>query len=162
MESIGRSINSALQLSKRGGGVALMLTNLREAGAPIKGIENQSSGVIPVMKANAYGHSIDLLMPSVMKMNVPCVGITSNAEAALVLLRAGANPNIPNQDNVIPLSMIGGMPKRLDVLQLMLDKGGNVHHHTGKNETDILATLKKYCGDDEEIKPVIALMEKYA
>jgi len=37
-------------LSKRGGGVALMLTNLREAGAPIKGIENQSSGVIPVMK----------------------------------------------------------------------------------------------------------------
>ena len=50
MESIGRSINSALQLSKRGGGVALSLTNIREAGAPIKQIENQSSGVIPVMK----------------------------------------------------------------------------------------------------------------
>ena len=50
MESIGRAINSALQLSKRGGGVALMLTNLRELGAPIKGIENQSSGVVPVMK----------------------------------------------------------------------------------------------------------------
>ena len=50
MESIGRSINSALQLSKRGGGVALLLTNLREAGAPIKGVENQSSGVVPVMK----------------------------------------------------------------------------------------------------------------
>lgn len=50
MESIGRGINSALQLSKRGGGVALMLTNIREYGAPIKGIENQSSGVIPVMK----------------------------------------------------------------------------------------------------------------
>ncbi|QRP61663.1 class 1b ribonucleoside-diphosphate reductase subunit alpha [Corynebacterium minutissimum] len=50
MESIGRSINSALQLSKRGGGVALLLTNIRESGAPIKHIENQSSGVIPVMK----------------------------------------------------------------------------------------------------------------
>ncbi|UXM96058.1 class 1b ribonucleoside-diphosphate reductase subunit alpha [Bartonella sp. HY329] len=50
MESIGRSINSALQLSKRGGGVALSLTNLREAGAPIKHIENQSSGIVPVMK----------------------------------------------------------------------------------------------------------------
>lgn len=50
MESIGRAINSSLQLSKRGGGVALMLTNIRESGAPIKGIENQSSGVIPVMK----------------------------------------------------------------------------------------------------------------
>ncbi|MBD8505997.1 class 1b ribonucleoside-diphosphate reductase subunit alpha [Hoyosella sp. G463] len=50
MESIGRSINSALQLSKRGGGVALLLSNIREYGAPIKKIENQSSGVIPVMK----------------------------------------------------------------------------------------------------------------
>ncbi len=50
MESIARGINSALQLSKRGGGVALLLSNIREAGAPIKHIENQSSGIIPVMK----------------------------------------------------------------------------------------------------------------
>jgi ribonucleoside-diphosphate reductase alpha chain len=50
MESIARAINSSLQLSKRGGGVALNLTNLREAGAPIKKIEGQSSGIVPVMK----------------------------------------------------------------------------------------------------------------
>ncbi|MDA3030668.1 MAG: class 1b ribonucleoside-diphosphate reductase subunit alpha, partial [Actinomycetota bacterium] len=50
MESIARAINSSLQLSKRGGGVALSLTNIRESGAPIKKIEGQSSGVIPVMK----------------------------------------------------------------------------------------------------------------
>ena len=50
MESIGRGINSALQLSKRGGGVALLLSNIREQGAPIKGIQNASSGIIPVMK----------------------------------------------------------------------------------------------------------------
>lgn len=50
MESIARGINSALQLSKRGGGVALLLTNIREHGAPIKHIENQSSGIVPVMK----------------------------------------------------------------------------------------------------------------
>jgi ribonucleoside-diphosphate reductase alpha chain len=50
MESISRAINSSLQLSKRGGGVALNLSNLRELGAPIKKIEGQSSGVIPVMK----------------------------------------------------------------------------------------------------------------
>ncbi|HCK02004.1 MAG TPA: ribonucleotide-diphosphate reductase subunit alpha [Serratia grimesii] len=50
MESIGRAVNSALQLSKRGGGVAFLLTNIREVGAPIKRIENQSSGVIPIMK----------------------------------------------------------------------------------------------------------------
>jgi ribonucleoside-diphosphate reductase alpha chain len=50
MESIGRAVNSSLQLSKRGGGVGLNLTNVRELGAPIKKIENQSSGIIPVMK----------------------------------------------------------------------------------------------------------------
>ena len=50
MESIARAINSSLQLSKRGGGVALNLTNVRETGAPIKKIQNQSSGIIPVMK----------------------------------------------------------------------------------------------------------------
>ena len=50
MESISRGLNSALQLSKRGGGVALLLSNLRELGAPIKGIEGACSGVVPVMK----------------------------------------------------------------------------------------------------------------
>ncbi len=50
MESIARAIQSSLQLSKRGGGVALNLSNLREFGAPIKQIENQGAGVVPVMK----------------------------------------------------------------------------------------------------------------
>ena len=50
MNAIGRVINSALQLSKIGGGVGINLSNLREAGAPIKGISNAASGVVPVMK----------------------------------------------------------------------------------------------------------------
>lgn len=50
MNSIGRSINSALQLSRIGGGVGISLSNLREAGAPIKGYEGAASGVLPVMK----------------------------------------------------------------------------------------------------------------
>jgi len=50
MNSIGRTINSALQLSRIGGGVGITLSNLRESGSPIKGVENSSSGVLPVMK----------------------------------------------------------------------------------------------------------------
>lgn len=50
MESIGRMVNSALQLSKRGGGVGINLTNVRELGAPIKAIPNAASGLVPVMK----------------------------------------------------------------------------------------------------------------
>lgn len=50
MNSIGRGINSALQLSRIGGGVGVNLSNLRAAGDPIKKIENAASGVLPVMK----------------------------------------------------------------------------------------------------------------
>ena len=50
MLSIGRNINSALQLSRIGGGVGVNLSNLRATGSPIKEIENASSGVLPVMK----------------------------------------------------------------------------------------------------------------
>lgn len=50
MESIGRAINSSLQLSKRGGGVALLLSNIREENAPIKNVKGASSGIIPIMK----------------------------------------------------------------------------------------------------------------
>lgn len=50
MNSIGRGINSALQLSRIGGGVGISLSNLRGAGAPIKNIQGAASGVVPVMK----------------------------------------------------------------------------------------------------------------
>ena len=50
MLSIGRGVNSALQLSRLGGGVGVNLSNLRASGSPIKGIEHASSGVLPVMK----------------------------------------------------------------------------------------------------------------
>ena len=39
------------------------------------------SKICAVMKADAYGNGIDLLMPSIIKMRVPCVAIASNEEA---------------------------------------------------------------------------------
>lgn len=50
MNSIGFAINSALQLSKIGGGVSLNLSKIRAAGEQIKGLEGKASGVLPVMK----------------------------------------------------------------------------------------------------------------
>ncbi|MGG5311148.1 ribonucleoside-diphosphate reductase, alpha subunit [Enterococcus pernyi] len=50
MLSIGRGINSSLQLSRIGGGVGVNLSNLRSTGSSIKGIHNASSGILPVMK----------------------------------------------------------------------------------------------------------------
>ncbi|UFT99854.1 class 1b ribonucleoside-diphosphate reductase subunit alpha [Radiobacillus kanasensis] len=50
MNGIGRSINSALQLSKIGGGVGLNLTDIRANNDPIKGVHGLADGIVPVMK----------------------------------------------------------------------------------------------------------------
>lgn len=50
MNSIGRSINSSLQLSKIAGGVSLNLSNIRANNDPIKDIEGAADGVVPIMK----------------------------------------------------------------------------------------------------------------
>ncbi|MEL6116930.1 alanine racemase [Photobacterium sp. SP02] len=43
-----------------------------------------NTDICAVMKADAYGNGIANLLPSVMQSGIPCVGITSNAEARLV------------------------------------------------------------------------------
>lgn len=50
MDSITRSWVSSAHLSKLGGGVGIDLSNVREEGAPIKGIHGAASGVVPIMK----------------------------------------------------------------------------------------------------------------
>lgn len=50
LNSIMRMVNSAGQLSKRGGGVAFNFTDIRAHGDPIKGKHNQSGGVVPWLK----------------------------------------------------------------------------------------------------------------
>lgn len=89
MESIGRAVNSALQLSKRGGGVAFLLSNIREVGAPIKRIENQSSGVIPIMKmledAFSYANQLGARQGPARCISMPttrtfCVSSTPNGK----------------------------------------------------------------------------------
>nr|WP_241685402.1 alanine racemase [Taylorella asinigenitalis] len=44
---------------------------------------NGKSKVCAILKADAYGHGINLLMPSIIKMNVPCIGNASNEEARI-------------------------------------------------------------------------------
>lgn len=86
-----------------------------------------------------------------------------NGDAAMVLLEAGADPNIETYaDQGIPLAMIGSIPDRLDVLKAMLDKGADVHHPVKNANMSLLDFMKTYFSDDQSLKPVIALMEQYA
>ncbi|UOO81932.1 alanine racemase [Uruburuella testudinis] len=53
----------------------------------IRTLQNELAGksqICAIMKADAYGNGIDLLMPSVIKMGVPCIGIASNEEARVI------------------------------------------------------------------------------
>lgn len=97
-----------------------------------------------------------------------CYGMTplhyamrsKNVDAAIALLNAGANPNIPNQDNLIPLRMCIRYPDRLDLLELMLKNGGNVHYFNG--EDYLLEGLKDFKGNDPMYKAFFEKMEEYS
>lgn len=82
-----------------------------------------------------------------------------NVEAAKVLLEAGADPNIANEKKITPLAYINGMPEELELLKLMLDKGGDVNFNNGHH--GILEGIKKYRAKDDVFLPVIEMMEKY-
>jgi alanine racemase len=52
--------------------------------AEVKSLVGPTTQICAVLKADAYGHGIALLMPAVIKAAIPYVGITSNEEAAAV------------------------------------------------------------------------------
>ena len=52
--------------------------------AEVRSLVGPKTQICAVLKADAYGHGISLLMPSVIKAGIPYVGITSNEEAAAV------------------------------------------------------------------------------
>lgn len=52
----------------------------------LTGVLDGKSALCVVMKADAYGNGIDLLMPSIIKMGVPCIAIASNEEAKVARL----------------------------------------------------------------------------
>lgn len=60
MESVSRGVNDAMQLSRRNGGMAFLLTNIRERGDAVDRRLGHAPGVVPIMKlledALAYAH----------------------------------------------------------------------------------------------------------
>lgn len=83
-----------------------------------------------------------------------------NVGAAMALLEAGSNPNAANLKNIIPLAYINGQPEELELLKLMLDKGGDVHFYNGY-ET-ILEGVKKHSLTNKKLLSVVDMMQKYA
>jgi len=101
------------------------------------------SQICAVMKADAYGHGIELLMPSIMKLNVPCVGITSNAEAAtvrqsgyqgrLLRLRAATDQEIQNAASLNMEELLGNYEQAQRMSQWAKQQGLTIKYHLGLN-----------------------------
>lgn len=51
--------------------------------AALKKHVGDKTQICAVMKADAYGHGMDLLMPSVIATGIPCIGVASNEEARI-------------------------------------------------------------------------------
>lgn len=51
--------------------------------AALKKHVGDKTQICAVMKADAYGHGMDLLMPSVIASGIPCIGVASNEEARI-------------------------------------------------------------------------------
>jgi alanine racemase len=104
------------------------------------------SAICAVLKADAYGHGLHLLLPSLIKLGVPCVGITSNDEARLVRakgfrgrlirLRSATQDELEdglryeleelagNLEYARHISDLGGKHSRTVPVHLALDAGG--------------------------------------
>lgn len=77
------------------------------------------SQICAILKGDAYGHGIKLVMPSIIKLNIPCIGITSNAEAAvarevgykgrIIRIRAATDEEIFNVASLNVEEVIGNL-----------------------------------------------------
>lgn len=104
---------------------------------------NGKSKLCVVMKANAYGHGIDVLMPSIMKMKVPCVGVTSNSEAALVRkngyqgkiirLRAATDAEIINANTLNMEELFGNYDQAVRMSQWAKANNTVIHYSLALN-----------------------------
>ncbi|MDR0218360.1 MAG: alanine racemase [Enterobacteriaceae bacterium] len=100
---------------------------------------NKGTKVCAILKGDAYGHGIGLLMPSIIKTGVPCVGITSNEEARivrnsgftgqLIRVRAATTDEIASTLNYNMEEMVGDLAsaKAIDALAKKHGKAIRVH-----------------------------------
>ena len=99
--------------------------------------------ICAIMKADAYGHGIDLLVPSVVKAGIPCIGIASNEEARVArekgfegrLMRVrAATPDEVEQ--ALPYKMeelVGSLASAQGIADIAQRHNTNIPVHIGLN-----------------------------
>ena len=90
--------------------------------------------ICAIMKADAYGHGIDLLVPSVVKAGIPCIGIASNEEAR-VAREKGFEGRLMRVRAATPDEVEQALPYKLEELIGSLESAKGIadiaqRHHT--------------------------------
>ncbi|MDB6057886.1 MAG: alanine racemase [Verrucomicrobiales bacterium] len=100
--------------------------------AEMKKLVGANTQICAVMKADAYGHGISLLMPAIIRAAIPYVGITSNEEAAEAR-RAGYKGKLMRLRTATPAEIEAALPydieELLGNLALAQDASAIAHRH---------------------------------
>lgn len=138
--------------------------------------------ICAVMKADAYGNGIDLLMPSIIKHNVPCVAIASNDEAKvvrahgyqgkIVRVRLAGDDEIKSAVKYGVEELVGSLSRAKAISQIAKDNNTTINVHIalnsgGMDRNGLDVSSKR--GQDEAILitqlpniNIVAIMTHYA
>lgn len=115
--------------------------NIRTLQAELDG----KSKLCAVLKADAYGHGIGLLMPSVIALGVPCVAIASNEEARvvresgfkgqLIRVRQGALSEIDNALQYNVEELVGNLDLARQAAEVAQKQGRKLQVHIALNSS---------------------------
>ena len=99
--------------------------------------------ICAIMKADAYGHGIDLLVPSVVKAGIPCIGIASNEEAR-VAREKGFEGRLMRVRAATPAEVEQALPYKLEELVGSLESAKGIADIAQRHHTTIPVHIGKY------------------
>ncbi|MBP6344974.1 MAG: alanine racemase [Neisseriaceae bacterium] len=102
----------------------------------MKHMLNGQSKVCMVMKADAYGHGIANLLPTVLAENIPCIGVTSNREIQAVR-DGGFNGQLVRLRSATAKEMTDALPYRVEEMLGNLDTARIANDIAKKNQQTI-------------------------
>lgn len=104
---------------------------------------SKDTKICAILKADAYGNGVDLLMPSIIKLGVPCIGIASNEEARVARahgyegvisrVRNASLDEVASGTKYDIQELIGGLAQAQAIDQIAHEQGKRIAYHLALN-----------------------------
>ncbi|WP_217553861.1 alanine racemase [Vibrio metschnikovii] len=142
--ALDTTVPSAEQIAQSNAWLEINLGQFKTNIELFKSHINPSSKICAVMKADAYGNGIRGLMPTIIEQGIPCVAITSNAEARavresgfqgqLMRVRSATINEIAAVAELNIEELIGTKQQAMDLAQLGQRLGSPIKAHLALND----------------------------